>query len=150
MVLRRAGLEVVDAHVAFLARPAGGDRQLAVGQEDHAEGSLGPREHPAVQLAGGHVPDQQFVMAADDQLVAVGRESQGRDDIGKLVRGRRQRRLPADPQLAHQAGLGIDARIQLGPLIDPAGDEVDLLLGQRLADVRRRHAILAGAGQQTR
>ena len=51
--LRRAGVDVVDADVAFLAGPAAGDGELAVGQEQHGMGRSARVKMRRLELAGG-------------------------------------------------------------------------------------------------
>ena len=66
-----ASREVEDADVALLPRPAAGDDELAVRQERHRVGALGPGADPLHELAVGDGPDGQLVVPADDELLAV-------------------------------------------------------------------------------
>jgi hypothetical protein len=139
---RRAAVDVVNADVAFLARPAAGHGQLAVREEDQRGRPPGAGVNPFLQLRGVHVPDGQFVVAADDEAFAVGGERQrgdrGREDVG----GGRRRRLPAQAEFALQVRLGRQSRVEFGPFGDPAPDNRDLFGRQRVAGVLRRHARL--------
>ena len=52
----RAGVDVVDADIAFLTGAAAGDGELAVRQEHEPVGALGPRKDAFFQFAGGGIP----------------------------------------------------------------------------------------------
>src|ERR1019366_9733687 len=70
-VFRSAGVDVVDAKVAFLTGASAGDRELAIGEEEHRMSALGAGEDAARQFAGGNVPHGQLMVAANDDLFAV-------------------------------------------------------------------------------
>ena len=138
--LLRAVAQVVNADIAFLSRPAAGDGQLAVGQEDEGVRPLRPRADPLDQFAGRGVPDGQFVMPAGDEAFAVRRERQGGDDHRQRILLRRGRRLPALAEFAEQVGVGGHVGVELGPLLDPLADDGDL--GRRQCPFRRRNLVL--------
>src|SRR5262249_4277980 len=71
------------------------------------------------QLGRTDVPYRQLVMAADDELLAVGSEAQRIDDgwVGVFLWGRGW--LPTEPKFLDKIGLWIDPGIELGPLVDP-------------------------------
>ena len=121
-------VEVVDADVALLPGPAAGDRELAVGQERHRVGPLGPGVDALHELAVGHVPDGQFVVPADDEVLVVRGEGEGVDDGRERVRLRRRRRLPPHPQLLDEVGLRVEPGVELRPLLDPLRDDRGLVL----------------------
>src|SRR5262249_17515815 len=133
---------------AFLAGPTTGDRQLAVGQEDHSVCPLCAGVDSFFELGFIDVPNGQLVMAARDDLGVVGGEDDGVDDHRELVCGRRRRRLPAEPQLAHQVGLGVDTPVELGAFLDPLLDNGNLLLGKGVAALLGRHSLGGGGGDK--
>ena len=104
-VLPFAG-EVVDADVAFLAGSAARDHELAVGEERHAHRRARRRVWMRfTSLPVSIVPDGQFVVAADDEVLAVRREREGVDDGREGVDLRRRRRLPAEAKFLGDVGL---------------------------------------------
>ena len=93
-------------------------------------------DEPRDQTAAVGFVQQHFVEAGDGQQRAVGRPIERRDHGRTAVNGR---------MLGVDGRRGIGRRVVFGAFFDPAADERDLAVGQRLLALRHRRFAVARA-----